>query len=235
MIFIGARRSAKRRTVAIKKLGGAEITFRGREDYGVMTHFFIQSYRVVAPAQRVHWIIDAGANIGDETLKFRAFHPQAHIVAIEADPDNASLLRANFAADSHVHIEESALWERAGESVHLTRGESPEASRVSSGGIGTSVRTTSFDEIRSRYNIDRFDIVKLDIEGAEQQLLAPDANSWLELVDVLIMEVADHENPGGLQNLLRAMPVEVDCQIVGENIVAVRRGSGLAVESYRYL
>lgn len=49
------------------------------------------------------------------------------------------------------------------------------------------------------------------------------------------MEVADHENPGGLQRLLRAIPYEVDCRVIGEVVAAVRRGCEVSVEQYELL
>ncbi len=214
----------------------ADFWFRGRRDYGVMSHFYNWSYRVQDPEARVEWIIDAGANIGDETVKFRQYHPHAQIIAVEADAANADVLKKNVTQLPGVHVEAKALWSVAGERLRLVRGANPEASRVTSGNVaGEHVETTSFEKLREVYGFERVGIVKLDIEGAEEELLAEGNTSWLERVDVVIMEVADHESPAGLQRLLRAFPYEVDCTIVNENIVAVRRGSGMCATAYRYI
>lgn len=234
-IFVFSRRSTRLRRVRIKGLGRA-MSFRGRLDYGVMSHFYTASFRVRDPAGQARWIIDAGANIGDETVKFRAFNPLAHVVAIEADPANVAVLRLNADGDDHIHVEHKALWSKAGATLSLSRTSSPEGTSVHEGvSNGSSVTTTDFDELQAVYGIERFDVVKLDIEGAERHLLSDGNNAWLARTDIVIMEVADHENPAGLQRLLSAMPHEVDCQIIGESLVAVRRGCGLAVERYVFL
>src|SRR5581483_3798807 len=73
---------------------------RGRADLGVISHFFRPGYRIVdAQGPPVRTIVDAGANIGDETIRFRFFHPNAMIIALEAEPDNFRLLKKNTAND----------------------------------------------------------------------------------------------------------------------------------------
>ena len=70
-------------SLRVRKLRRA-IVFRGRTDKGVMSHFFKPGYRILDTVDNpVLVIVDAGANIGDETLRFRHFHPHARIVAIE--------------------------------------------------------------------------------------------------------------------------------------------------------
>jgi FkbM family methyltransferase len=233
-ILVLSRRSSDLRRVTIARLGRA-ISFRGRLDYGVMSHFYKPSFRIVDPQCRIRWIVDAGANIGDETIKFRAFNPGADVLAIEADPANARVLQLNAQDDPKIHVESKALWPKAGETLSLVRTGNPEGTAVVDAPGEVKVETTSFDELRRIYGIDRFDIVKLDIEGAERYLFADGNTSWLEHTDVLIMEVADHENPGGLQRLLRAMPYETDCQIIGEVVVAIRPECGLSAERYTLL
>ena len=234
-ILLFSRRSTRLRRVEIAKLGRG-ISFRGRLDYGVMSHFYTESLRVRDPENRVRWIIDAGAIIGDETIKFRAFNPAAQIVAIEADADAVAVLRLNASGDAQIHVEHKALWSAPGVALSLQRTSSPEGTSVAARGDGDlAVTTTSFDELRLVYGIERFDIVKLDIEGAERHVFSEGHTSWVEQTDVIIMEVADHENPGGVQRLLRCIPFEVDCQIIGESLVIVRRGCGLIVEPYLLL
>lgn len=68
--------------------------FRGAADKGVMSHFCKPGYRIRdSHGARVSFIVDAGANIGDETVRFRFFHPNATIVALEPAIDNFRLLK----------------------------------------------------------------------------------------------------------------------------------------------
>ena len=96
---------------------GRSFSFRGRDDRGVMTHFAIDNYRIMdCPDRPVRYIIDAGANIGDETLRFRHFHPQATIVAVEPAADNFALLLRNFRDDPKVKPICRGLWPTPGKS-----------------------------------------------------------------------------------------------------------------------
>ena len=96
-------------------------------------------------------------------------------------------------------------------------------------------KPSSLEQLRERYGFERLDIVKLDIEGAEAELFKAGNTEWMEKVDVVILEVSDGENPGGLQRLLQVFPGVVDCTVAGENVIAVRRGCGLVAEAYRCL
>jgi hypothetical protein len=101
-VLILSRWSTAPRTITLKWLR-RPFTFRGRADYGVMSHFFTPGYRILdTPSCPVRTIIDAGANIGDETVRFRHFHPEARIVAIEAEPANFAILRKNCGQDDNI-------------------------------------------------------------------------------------------------------------------------------------
>jgi hypothetical protein len=68
------------------------VCFRGKMG-GVLSHYYSPGYRILdTTTNPVRVIIDAGANIGDETLRFRHFHPEAEIVAIEPDSGNFAVL-----------------------------------------------------------------------------------------------------------------------------------------------
>src|SRR5271165_2005931 len=67
-------------SLPVRRLG-REVVFRGSTDKGVMSHFFTPGYRIRdSAANPVRVIVDAGANIGVETLRFRHFHPEARII-----------------------------------------------------------------------------------------------------------------------------------------------------------
>jgi FkbM family methyltransferase len=232
-IFVASRWSTRLRSVRIRRLD-ISFSFRSRLDHGVVSHFYRPGYRIYDPTDRIRWIIDAGANIGDETVKFRHFHPEAHIIAIEVDDANIAILRRNVAHDPRIHIERRALWPRGGETVELAFGATPEATRALPTSNG-SIETISLGELQEKYGFHRIDILKLDIEGAEARLFEEGATDWMAIVDVLIMEVADHESPSGLQRLLRAFPADVNCTVAGENIVAIRTDRDLSATRYRYL
>ena len=146
------------------------------------------------------YVIDGGANIGVSVLWFKQRHPACRVVAFEPDPVSLGLLRHNIAANGleGVTVVEAALGGRDGEAdlwgdlaVPDSRGYSvvPEWGRQSADSAARRVRTVSL-----RPWLDRpCDFLKLDIEGAEYDVLA-DVADRLHLVDALYVEC--HETGG---------------------------------------
>jgi hypothetical protein len=88
-VFVG-------REYDLSAIGGA----RGRVD---------ARYQAILDAGKTPIVIDAGANVGAASLWFARAFPQAAIVAVEPDPENARLLRLNTAGAPHVLIREAAI------------------------------------------------------------------------------------------------------------------------------
>ena len=91
-ILVLWRHSRGERSIKVSKLNRT-IHFRGVSDIGVVSHFFRPGYRILPPHDRPLRIIDAGADIGDETIRFRHLHPSAEIIALEPAKDNFRLLK----------------------------------------------------------------------------------------------------------------------------------------------
>ena len=205
------------------------IYFRGAADKGVMAHFFIPGYHIVdTPAQRVRLIIDAGANIGDESIRFRYFHPDATIVAIEPDPGNFRLLEKNTESDSNTVTLLKGLWSREC-TLKLIPGISNEAFSVSEVSDGTGdLEAISIDAILALPSIrargfTEIDILKLDIEGAEYEIFSRNYESWIHQIKVLIVERPDNDRPGTTMTMFRALSSQgFNTYTCGENIVLIR-------------
>lgn len=172
-----ARRSSRLIRVAVKQLG-RDLHFRGRADFGMLTHLYDPNYRIIDTASRpVGTIIDAGANIGLESLRFRHNHPDARIVAIEPDIENFALLRRNCGDDPRIELFNLALW--SGPATLALRQESNnEAFQVTTeAGAGPKVEALSIENILTRFDWPRIGILKLDIEGANMKFSAPEPNA----------------------------------------------------------
>lgn len=132
-------------------------------------------------------IIDLGANIGLTTLYLAARAPNAHFICVEPVPMNAELLRRNVAAIPKATVVNAAV---AAESGTLTFDDSGAAwgGALSSQGR-LSVRSISVDDLLAEHVPDgRIDLLKMDIEGAEQAVLSGSMR-WLERVDCIIAEL----------------------------------------------
>lgn len=209
-------------------------------DKGVLSHFYGPGYRILdSAANPVRVIIDAGANIGDETLRFRHFHPDAQIVAIEPDSGNYSILSRNVSADQGIHVLKSGLWSHECK-LRVTPGVTAEAFRVEEVDNEPQpgdVDAVSISSIMTRFSFNEIDILKMDIEGAEYEVFSsPEIDSWIGRVKVFIFECPDADRVGATQRIFEKLAnLEFKCHIIGECFVLIRRDAGWALVSNTYL
>ncbi|MCM2313764.1 MAG: FkbM family methyltransferase [Thermoanaerobaculia bacterium] len=131
-------------------------------------------------------ILDCGANIGLGTLNYKRQFPNARIIAFEPDPMFAPLLRRNLERNGagDVEVVEAAAWIRNGTADWYSEGI--DGSKIVEGGATSgdvvSVRTVDLGE----YLAEPVDLLKLDIEGAEYQLIGHLADRLAQVRNVLV-------------------------------------------------
>lgn len=122
-------------------------------------------------------VFDCGANIGLSTLFFKWLYPNCEIHAFEPDPETFEILKENVSRNglANVHLHNVALTGAAGQlAFFVPNGSSgsPLMSTVSSRSGPDSRRLVVEGVPLSRYISDReIDLVKMDVEGAEEAVL----------------------------------------------------------------
>ncbi len=117
-------------------------------------------------------ILDCGANCGFATAFFKLLHPSARITAFEPSPQSCAILRRNVEHNrfQNVEIVQAACGKGEGELQFV---ESDRLSLISSAdparGEGRKVRVPVVPV--SRWVGDHVDLLKLDVEGAEHDVL----------------------------------------------------------------
>ena len=164
-------------------------------------------FQATADAPR---ILDCGANVGLASLYFKRRYPRARITAYEADPDLAAMAAANLgmngAADAEVV--HAALW-TSNDSLTF-RCEGSDSGMIESlpGAIDGRTAVIRAQRLRDLLEAEPIDLLKLDIEGAEDPVLA-DCEPALHRVRAMIMDLhefdpANRRAPGVLERLARA-------------------------------
>ena len=141
-------------------------------------------------------ILDCGANVGLASLYFKHRYPRARLTAYEADPALAAMadanLHANGAADAEVV--HSALWTSNGELTFRCDGS--DSGMIASLPGAVDGRSTFVRSLRLRdlLEAEPIDLLKLDIEGAEDPVLE-DCEPALHRVRAMILDL--HEFDAG--------------------------------------
>ncbi len=157
-------------------------------------------------------ILDCGGNVGLASLFFKRRFPQARITAYEADPKIFAMLKNNLAANRASDIEavHAAVWTTTGRVTF--RAEGSDSGMIST--LAGAVDATAIDvpSLRLRDVIadevdGRIDLLKLDIEGAEDAVLA-DCEPVLSRIGAIVMDLheftpADRQTPRVLERLTR--------------------------------
>jgi FkbM family methyltransferase len=127
-------------------------------------------YLPVAP----RLILDAGANVGTATLWFRERFPDARVIAIEPNPRAFARLQRNVGDDPNVELVNAALAGSDGRAFFGGEPMTPVGRLQDNDGPGVvEVDVLTLGTVRERFTAGaRIDVFKLDVEGAEWQVLA---------------------------------------------------------------
>lgn len=125
-----------------------------------------QSYRFRADSQ-TPYIIDGGANIGLSVLYFKKIYPESQIIAFEPDDKIFPVLERNVQSYGDIKLLRRALWSSETKLSFMSEGSFAGRIAQADDPIDKVVET-----VRLRNYLDRpVDFLKLDIEGAETEVL----------------------------------------------------------------
>ena len=143
-------------------------------------------------------VLDLGANIGLSSIYLANRFPNAKILAVEMDPNNVQLLRLNTRHYPTITIVPRAIWSHDGHVRIENPDDEPWAFKVveAEAGDAGAIDAVSIPTLLREHGWARADFVKMDIEGAERDLLVPGHCDWLSQVSVLAIELHDRFREG---------------------------------------
>ena len=168
------------------------------------------------------FIIDCGANIGLSALYLANKFPSAKIIAIEPDLNNFNFLKKNTAFYPNVCCLQKAIWPYSTkmEMIDPGRGNWGLQTKVSPNENENTIDAITIDEIISSWNINKIDLLKIDIEGAEKELFSNNYENWLSKTEVLAIELHDFFDPSISPVFNKAIaPYHFRKYYLGENLV----------------
>lgn len=159
-----------------------------REDYGV---------ELPTPPRT---IIDAGAYTGFSAIYFAERYPAERILALEPDPSNFALLVRNVRPFPNIIPLQQALWHRDGHIDLHDPGTGHWGFYVSPDGpdVGQSlaqVEAVSLRTLIERFALERIDLLKLNVEGAEKEIFEH-CGDWIGRVGAIFAALHDRFLPG---------------------------------------
>ncbi len=152
--------------------GWESLYFTGRFETGTTTLL----RRLLRPDDVT---IDVGANIGWYTTLFARHCPDGHCHAFEPDARVFAQLRANCALNGHgpgLTLNNAGLSDAAGTATiyrfaGVPHGHSSLSPAVGANGDGTPCQVTTLDQYQQDHALQRIDLIKVDVEGAELMVL----------------------------------------------------------------
>lgn len=171
--------------IKIKSLNNHPVFIRRGSliDRDVIQYVFYHQYHLpVNPLPAKAIILDLGANIGCTVYHFGYLYPDATVIGYELDEANYKVALKNIQSVKNCHISNEAVWdskrtayynhEHHFDAYHLNE-------QLTS---GKAVSTVTIHDILESNHLEKVDYLKMDIEGAEKNILLKGDAGWLHRV-----------------------------------------------------
>lgn len=145
-------------------------------------------------------VLDIGANIGDFALLVHGLNPQAKIFAYEPEHFNLEVIKKNIGlngAGQNIKIFPLAVAGTDGEKTfYVSQSEYAHTLEKNLRGNdlaqAITVNSTTIEQIFQENNINHIDLLKLDIEGAEYDVLYNLPQNLYDKIRYIALEIHDH-------------------------------------------
>jgi len=133
--------------------------------------------------EKNYTILDCGANIGLASIELSRNYPNSKIIAFEPDPEIFEVLKKNTKKISNIKINNCAIWTSAGETEFNS---SPSDAGSMSAQTENSKKIKVRTEDIKKYLDEKIDFLKIDIEGAEYEVIKAAENKLHNVYNIFV-------------------------------------------------
>jgi FkbM family methyltransferase len=179
-----------------------ECQVRVRTDLMTLREVFLAQEYALPDDLEPRVILDLGANIGAAAIYFHLKYPQATIHALEPAAETFALMQDNVRQFPRMHAHRLAVAGANGRAAFYTSREASKATLLAAvGGDGEEeVETCTLARVMETLGLDRVDLVKVDIEGAEHEVFQ--AFHEMDRIGLVIGELHAHMIPATVDEFL---------------------------------
>lgn len=187
--------------ISINNLNGEKVYVRRGNiiDRDVIKYVFYHQYHLpLQPIPDQGTIIDLGSNIGLTLVHYKSLYSAAKVLGYEMDKENFEIALKNTAKLTGCSVFNNAVWtgitqvryagNECADAYHILDNHS--SSPIPENKLKTAQAVT-LNSIILEHDLKRIDYLKMDIEGAEKEILKEPSFNWLDLVQELNIEMHD--------------------------------------------
>lgn len=189
-----AKRVCGFREVALRLPGIPTSVFcrvKGSDIWVLQAIFEGRDADIDLPHPKPHLIIDGGANVGYASVFLTNKYPDAQIIAVEPESANLQIARSNCADYPNIKLIHGGIWSHRTKLL-IANPESESwgfTTREVKGPPADAIDAYTIEDLIACSGSQTVDLLKLDIEGAEDQLFSQSDLSWLDKTRVVLIEL----------------------------------------------
>lgn len=207
----------------IATLNSEAFLRKGTSDIACYRQIFMDGeYEIPIPFEP-KIILDLGANIGLFALRMQEKFQHCRIIAVEPEIGNFKQLQKNTHKLKNIKTYNKAIWSHSGELfIEMSTNLGEWGASTTTSPSNQKIEAITINNLFELESIELIDVVKIDIEGAEEKVFE-NAEEWISKTRIIIIELHDWKTPGSSNPFIRSISKLENFSISqsGENIIVI--------------